>query len=77
MLCGSLSPHGMARHRIADRENGFKLRSVAANVLNKHSRKAKWWSSSVGVGGGGLPTSRHKIVTKFYWWPQGVNWDDL
>jgi hypothetical protein len=43
--------HGMARPRVADREDGLQIWRVAANILNKQSRTAdRGWSSSLGVG---------------------------
>jgi hypothetical protein len=46
--------HGMARPRVADRGDGLHIRRAAANMLNKQSRTAdSWWSSILGVGRGG------------------------
>jgi hypothetical protein len=43
--------HGMARPLIAVGGDGLQIWKVAANILNKQSRRAdKRWSSSLGVG---------------------------
>jgi hypothetical protein len=43
--------HGMARPQVADGGDSLQFWRVAANILNKQSRKAdKGWSSSLGVG---------------------------
>jgi hypothetical protein len=43
--------HGMGRPRVADQKNGLRMWRVAANILNKQSRRAdKRWSSTL-VGG--------------------------
>jgi hypothetical protein len=43
--------HGMARPQVAVGGDDLQLRSVAANILNKQSRRAdKGWSSRLGVG---------------------------
>jgi hypothetical protein len=45
--------HGMARPQLADGEDSFQIRRVAANILNKQSRTTdKGWSFSLGVGRG-------------------------
>jgi hypothetical protein len=42
--------HGMARPRVADRGDCLQIWRVAANILNKQSRRAdSGWSSSYGV----------------------------
>jgi hypothetical protein len=42
--------HGMARPRVADREDGLQIWREAANMLNKQTRIAdSGWSSSLGV----------------------------
>jgi hypothetical protein len=52
--------HGMARPRVADREDGLQIWRVAANILNKQSQIAESrWSSSLGVGRG-ITTLPHK-----------------
>ena len=46
----SLCNDGMARPKIADIGDGLEIRSVAANMVNKQSRRDdKGWSSSLGV----------------------------
>jgi hypothetical protein len=41
----------MARPQVADGGDGLQIWGVAANILNKQSRKVdKGWSSSLGVG---------------------------
>jgi hypothetical protein len=44
--------HGMARPLVGDGGDAIWALRVAANILNKQSRTAKWWSSSLGVGRG-------------------------
>jgi hypothetical protein len=42
--------HDMARPQVADGGDGLQMLRVAANILNKQSRRADmWWSSSLGV----------------------------
>jgi hypothetical protein len=44
----------MARPRVADRGDGLQIRRIAANILDKQSRKAdSGWCSMLGVGPGG------------------------
>jgi hypothetical protein len=53
--------HSMARLRVANRGDGLQIWRVAANILNKQSRTAdSGWSSSLGVGRGGLTTLPRK-----------------
>jgi hypothetical protein len=43
--------HGMARPQAADVDGGLQIWRIAANILNKQSRKTdKGWSSSLGAG---------------------------
>jgi hypothetical protein len=43
--------HGMARPQVADAGDGLQIWRVAANIVNKRSRRAdKRWSSRLGVG---------------------------
>jgi hypothetical protein len=57
MLDGSLH-HGMARPQVADGGDSLQFWRVAANMLNKQSRRAdKAWSSSLGVGRGANSSS--------------------
>jgi hypothetical protein len=45
------SHHGMESPQVADGENSLQFWRVAANILNKQSRRAeKGWFSSLGVG---------------------------
>jgi hypothetical protein len=43
----------MARPRLAGGEDGLQIRRVAANILNKQSRRAdRGWSPACGLGVG-------------------------
>jgi hypothetical protein len=44
--------HGMARPQVTDGGDALQLWREAENILNKQSRTAKGWSSSLGVGRG-------------------------
>jgi hypothetical protein len=45
--------HDMARPQVADGGNGLQIWRVAANILNKQSRRAdKGWSSILRIGRG-------------------------
>jgi hypothetical protein len=56
--------HGMARPQVADRKNGLQIWRLAANILNKQSRTADNWSSSLGVGRGGNKVSSFVVCNK-------------
>jgi hypothetical protein len=59
--------HGMARPQVADGGDSLQFWRVAANILNKQSWTAdKGWSSSLGVGRGGLTplNVKNKLLTK-------------
>jgi hypothetical protein len=51
----------MAGPQAADGGHGLQIWGVARNILNKQSRTAnRGWSSSLGVGQGGLTTHHRK-----------------
>jgi hypothetical protein len=68
--------HGMARPRVADGEDPFKIWRVAVNILNKQSRTAEEGGSPVSGWGVELTTDHRKIhrVTKCYTGPR--TWTD-
>jgi hypothetical protein len=67
----------MARPQVTDGGDGLQVWSVAANILNKQSRRAeKGWSSRLGVGRGANNCSlyKNKLVTKNHKKPR--TWTD-